>query len=93
VATWALRLPTAACDLSWTEISGVWAYTPITRQYSGSGHTEKFHDLLVARRQKGQGRHWSQETSDALAALRTLLLNDGWARYWQERQVLPLLAS
>jgi len=47
----------------------------------------------VARRQKGQGRHWSQETSDALAALRTLLLNDGWARYWQERQVLPLLAS
>jgi len=64
-----------------------------TRQYIGSGHTEKFNDLLVARRQKGQGRHWSQETSDALAALRTLLLNGGWARYWQQRQVLPLLAS
>ncbi len=41
----------------------------------------------------GQHSHWSQETSDALAALRTLLLNGGWARYWQERQVLPLLAS
>ena len=64
-----------------------------TRQYIGSGHTEKFNDLLVARRQKGAGRHWSDETSDALAALRTLLLNGGWARYWQQRQVLPLLAS
>jgi len=62
-------------------------------QYNiGSGHTEKFNDLLVARRQKGAGRHWSQETSDALAALRTLLLNGGWARYWEHRQVLPLLA-
>jgi len=64
-----------------------------SRQYIGSGHTEKFNDLLVARRQKGAGRHWSQETSDALAALRTLLLNGGWNRYWQQRQVLPLLAS
>jgi len=65
----------------------------ITRRYIGSGHTEKLNDLLVARRQKGAGHHWSQETSDALAALRTLLLNGGWARYWQHRQVLPLLAS
>ncbi len=65
----------------------------ITRQYIGSGHTEKLNDLLVARRQKGAGRHRSHETSDALAALRTLLLNDGLARYWQHRQVLPLLAS
>ena len=63
------------------------------RQYIGSGHTEKLNDLLVARRQKGQGRHWSSETSDALAALRTLLLNDGWTRYWEHREVLPLLAS
>jgi len=64
----------------------------ITRRYIGSGHTEKLNDQLVARRQKGAGRHWSQETSDALAALRTLLLNGGWARYWEHRQVLPLLA-
>jgi len=56
-----------------------------TRRYIGSGHTEKLNDLLVARRQKGAGRHWSQETSDALAALRTLLLNGGWARYWEHR--------
>ncbi len=65
----------------------------ITRQYIGSGHTEKLNDLLVARRQKGAGRHRSHETSDALAALRTLLLNDGWARYWQHRQVLLVRAS
>lgn len=63
------------------------------RQYIGSGHTEKLNDLLLARWQKGHGRHWSQETSDALAALRTLLLNDGWTRYWEHREVLPLLAS
>ena len=62
------------------------------RQYIGSGHTEKLNDLLVARRQKGQGRHWSRETSDGLAALRTLLLNGGWTRSWQHREVLPLLA-
>jgi len=45
-----------------------------TRRYIGSGHTEKLNDQLVARRQKGAGRHWSQETSAALAALRTLQL-------------------
>jgi len=64
----------------------------IARRYIGSGHTEKLNDQLVARRQKGAGRHWSLETSDALAALRTLLLNGGWTRYWEHRQVLPLLA-
>lgn len=60
------------------------------RQYIGSAHTEKANDLIVARRQKHQGRHWSEATSDALAALRTLLLNGGWDLYWQKRQVLPL---
>jgi len=40
----------------------------IARRYIGSGHTEKLNDLLIARRQKGAGRHGSQETSDALAA-------------------------
>jgi len=28
-----------------------------------------------------------------VAALRTLMLNGGWDRYWQQRQVLPLVAS
>ncbi len=60
------------------------------RQFIGSGHGEKANDLLVACRQKKKGMHWSWETSDALAALRTLLLNGGWDLYWQKRQVLPL---
>lgn len=63
------------------------------QQYSGSGHAEKANDLLVARRQKGPGRHWSVGTSDALAALRTLQLNGRWDLYWQDRQVLPLVAA
>jgi len=62
----------------------------IQRKYIGSAHTEKANDLIVARRQKHQGMHWSEQTSDALAALRTLLLNDGWDLYWQKHQVLPL---
>jgi hypothetical protein len=36
---------------------------------------------------------WSEATSDALAALRTLMLNGGTSRYWQQREVLPLLAT
>jgi hypothetical protein len=62
------------------------------RRYIGSAHAEKANDLIVARRQKRQGMHWSLTTSDALAALKTLMLNDGWERYWQQRQVLPLVA-
>jgi len=59
----------------------------------GSGHVEKANDLIVAGRQKGRGMQWSLETSDALAALRTLLLNGGWEHYWQQRQILPLVAT
>ena len=65
----------------------------IDQQYIGSGHVEKANDLIVARRQKGRSLQWSRETSDALAALRTLLLNGGWERYWQQRQILPLVAT
>jgi hypothetical protein len=62
-------------------------------RYIGSGHVEKANDLLVAQRQKGQGMHWSLQTSDALAALRTLMLNGGWERYWRNREVLPLVTG
>lgn len=60
------------------------------RQYIGSAHAEKANDLLVARRQKHRGMHWREASSDGLAALRTLLLNGGWDRYWQTHEVLPL---
>jgi hypothetical protein len=65
----------------------------IERKYIGSAHVEKANDLLVARRQKNRGMQWSAATSDGLAALRTLMLNGGWERYWQQREVFPLLAS
>jgi hypothetical protein len=65
----------------------------IEQRYIGSGHVEKANDLIVARRQKNRGMQWSEATSDALAALRTLMLNGGWERYWQQREVLPLLAT
>ncbi len=61
-------------------------------QFNGSGHVEKANDLLVARRQKHRGMHWSLETSDSLCALKTLMLNHGWELYWQKRRVLTLAA-
>ena len=60
------------------------------QQYIGSGQVEKANDQLVARRQKNRGMQWSEATSDGLAALRTLMLNGGWDRYWVDGEVLPL---
>jgi Uncharacterised protein family (UPF0236) len=65
----------------------------LDRQYIGSAYIEKANDLIVARRQKNRGMQWSEATSDGLAALRTLMLNGGWDQYWQQREVLPLLAT
>ena len=60
------------------------------RIYIGSGHAEKACDLIVARRQKHKGMHWSDATADGLAAFKTLVLNRSWDVYWQDRKVLPL---
>ena len=48
---------------------------------------------LVARRQKQRGMVWSLQSSDSLAALRTLVLNGGWDAYCAERRVLPLVVD
>jgi len=61
-------------------------------QFNSSAHVEKANDLLVARRQKHKGMHWSLDTSDSLCALKTLMLNHGWELYWQKREILPLAA-
>ena len=60
------------------------------RQFIGSGFVEKANDLIVSRRQKNQGMHWSQDVSDGLAALKTIMLNQGWDQYWQQSKVLSL---
>jgi hypothetical protein len=75
------------------------AYIPDYRErwrachYIGSGQVEKANDLLVARRQKGKGMHWSGETSDALAALSTLKLNQEWECYWQQSDGRPAVLA
>jgi hypothetical protein len=63
------------------------------RRYSGNGLGEKANVRLVVRRQKRRGMQWSVQSSDALAALRTLLLNDGWQTYWQEWHVAALAVA
>jgi Uncharacterised protein family (UPF0236) len=63
------------------------------RGYIGSGGVEKANDVIVARRMKRRGMHWSEESADALAALKTLWLNHGWDLYWERREVLRLAAA
>jgi hypothetical protein len=65
----------------------------IAQQSSGRGHVENANELLVARRQQARGMPWSWDTSAALTALRTLMLNRGWDHSWQPRQVLPRTSS
>ncbi len=65
----------------------------IQRQYIGSGLVEKANDLLVARRQKRKGMHWSLETSEALARLKALRLNHEWDSYWAKRKLPRLVAG
>jgi hypothetical protein len=65
----------------------------LKQQYIGSAHAEKACDLIVAKRQKNRGMHWSQETADALAALKTVMLNQSWELYWQNHQILPLATA
>jgi spore cortex formation protein SpoVR/YcgB (stage V sporulation) len=36
---------------------------------------------------------WGARSSDALAALRTLLLNEGWDTYWHDRRLIHLTAA
>ncbi len=50
--------------------------------FNGSGQGEKANDLLVSKRQKKKGMHWTLKTSDSLAALKTLILNQEWDDYW-----------
>lgn len=73
---------------SLVEYRGRW----LKRQYIGSGGVEKGNDLIVARRMKRKGMHWSLEMADSLAALKTLWLNHGWDLYWGRREVLRLAA-
>jgi hypothetical protein len=65
----------------------------LRRQYIGSAHAEKACDLIVAKRQKNRGMHWSERTADGLAALKTVMLNRSWELYWKHHKVLPLAVA
>lgn len=63
------------------------------QQYIGSGHAEKANDLLVARRQKNRGMHFTITTSEALARLKCLQLNHEWDAYWAEGRLPSMVAQ
>jgi len=50
---------------------------------NGSHRAEKACDLLVSKRMKDEGMHWSQKGADAICALRTISLNGEWDRYFR----------
>jgi len=54
--------------------------------YISSSVVEKTADIIVARRQKHQGMIWSRKGADAIAVLRTVVLNETWDSYWQEKR-------
>jgi len=63
------------------------------RRYIGSGLGEKANDRIVVRHQKRRGMQWGARTSDVLAALRTLQLNEGWDAYAHDRRLIRLVAA
>ena len=54
--------------------------------YISSSVVEKTADVIVARRQKHQGMIWSRKGADAIAVLRTIVLNGKWDSYWQGKR-------
>jgi len=63
------------------------------RRSIGSGLGEKANDRSVARRQKRRGMQWGEPTSDALAALRTLALNEGRDTDGHNQQPFSVIAA
>jgi hypothetical protein len=47
------------------------------RKYIGSGHAEKANDLIVARRQKGRGMHWSEASATRSTEIMENNVKDG----------------
>jgi len=95
--TQALRPGAKAGLAGWEALEKLGAYLQHNRPYMGnywaeqnagymisSALAEKACDVLIAKRQKKkQGMRWSATGADALAALRTLFLNEEWEDYWQ----------
>jgi hypothetical protein len=53
--------------------------------YISSSVVEKAADIIVARRQKHQGMIWSRKGANAIAILRTIVLNGKWDSHWKKK--------
>ncbi len=60
---------------------------------NSSNRGEKANDLIVADRQKHNGRSWSQSGSLALASVTALKQNQEYQKWFQEGQIEFELAS
>ena len=47
---------------------------------------EKTIDLLICRRLKLRGQHWSRQGAENIVTFRQLILNDHWKSYWQQQK-------
>jgi len=63
------------------------------RSYIGNGLGEKANDRSVTWRQNRRGMQWGEQTSNGLATLRTVALNEGEEEHWQQRQLIALHAA
>jgi len=70
-----------------------WIPNDRQRRSIGSGLGEKANDRSVARRQKRRGLQWGEPTSDALAALGTLALNEGRDTDGHNQQPFSVIAA
>jgi hypothetical protein len=48
----------------------------------GSGEIESAHRYVIQKRLKVAGDWWLEQTAEDMLALRTLLANDNWDKYW-----------
>ncbi|NJK42168.1 MAG: hypothetical protein HC934_14120 [Acaryochloridaceae cyanobacterium SU_2_1] len=65
----------------------------LNRQYIGSAHAKEACELVVVKGQKNKGVNCSEATADALAAMKTVMLNQAWDLFWVDQQILPLATN
>jgi hypothetical protein len=56
----------------------------------GSGCMEGSHRSVLQERLKIAGAWWSEDSANAMAHLRVLRANEGWASYWEKRLAEPI---
>lgn len=52
----------------------------------GSGEVESAHRYVIQERLKIAGAWWKEDNAQNMLALRTLRINNGWEKYWEENE-------